>query len=184
MRRVIKLGGSLLKNGAMQSCLDAIAAWSGTNWVVTGGGAFADQIRKAQMEFGFDELAAHRSAILAMQQTAYCCHSFNSLFVPTQDWRSQHHLALWLPDNVELERAGVLPSWDITSDSLAVWLATQLQADQLIVVKSAPIHASDNWRSLQAQGILDAAFDRFITAFDHQLTFIHYQHLSAYDPLC
>lgn len=179
MKRVIKLGGSLLNAGVMADCLQTIAGWSGSNWVVAGGGVFADQVRTAQSQLGFDELAAHRAALLAMQQTAYVCHSLNPQFQPCGNWRSECQHALWLPNIDELEQAGIAASWAITSDSLALWLATQLCAEQLIVVKSAPIAKGEDWQALQAQGILDAAFGDFMPSLNGQVHVIHYSQLQA-----
>jgi aspartokinase-like uncharacterized kinase len=60
-----------------------------------------------------------------------------------------------------LDAAGVAASWDITSDSLAAWLAGQLAADELVIVKSAKITEPYTLSGLQQQQILDAAFTQF-----------------------
>jgi len=61
--------------------------------------------------------------------------------------------------------AEIPPSWEITSDSLAAWLAGFLRVRRILVVKridagAGPISAE----SLAASGIVDAAFPRFLAA--------------------
>ena len=48
-------------------------------------------------------------------------------------------------------------SWDVTSDSLALWLARRLGAAGLLLVKSRPA-ASEDVAALSQAGLLDAAF--------------------------
>lgn len=164
MISVIKLGGSLLTASALPACLDAVETYPGKVLIVPGGGVFADQVRAAQKEWGFDDKAAHRMAILAMQQMALL---FNSL---KPDFALLHRVsqsaalpkaAIWSPDPDELDQANIAASWDITSDSLAAWLAGQLGADELLLVKSCPLSGDASLSELQRQGIIDAGFSRF-----------------------
>ena len=69
---VIKLGGSLSQAETLVSCLDRLEQQYKDKPVVIvpGGGAFADQVRLAQGRWQFDDITAHRMAILAMQQMA------------------------------------------------------------------------------------------------------------------
>ena len=55
--------------------------------------------------------------------------------------------------------AGIVPGWDVTSDSLAAWLAEQVAADELVLVKSADISTEATLLELQTQGIVDASFN-------------------------
>ena len=65
----VKLGGSLLEAAELRPWLAALAVLPGApRVVVPGGGPFADTVRDAQARLGFHDLAAHRMAILAMQQ--------------------------------------------------------------------------------------------------------------------
>ena len=67
-------------------------------------------------------------------------------------------IAIWSPDPDELDAAGVEANWDITSDSLAAWLAKQVNADQLLLVKSSQLEEDLSLPELQDKGIIDAAF--------------------------
>ena len=159
--RVIKLGGSLLSAEALPACLAAVARMPGCTIVVPGGGAFAEQVRIQQVLHGFDALAAHRMAILAMQQMALLMQSLQPgfrLLCSTADFNAAVGAAIWSPAVTELDYAGIAPSWDITSDSLAAWLAGQVRADALVLVKSAPVAGNATLAELQGQGMLDAGF--------------------------
>src|SRR5262249_8927644 len=68
---VVKLGGSVIRSPELSSWLDAIAASRGPIVVVPGGGALADEVRASQARLGFGDPAAHRMALLAMDQLAW-----------------------------------------------------------------------------------------------------------------
>jgi len=160
---VIKLGGSLAAAGTLADCLDSIERKFGGREVVVvpGGGLFADQVRSAQQQWRFDDATAHRMALLAMQQMALL---FNGLkphwpvVSRVADLQDQPAARIWSPDPDELDQAGIPASWDITSDSLATWLAEQISAEELILVKSAPIEGSESLEELAARQIVDKAF--------------------------
>ncbi len=161
MITVIKLGGSLLSAGVLPRCLDRIAHYPGKVLIVPGGGVFADQVRHAQKDWGFDDIAAHRMAILAMQQMALLFNSLKPDFAifdraskPCQITKP----AIWSPDIQELDNAGIAANWDITSDSLAAWLAGQVAANELLLVKCCPLDENSSLHDLQQLNILDAGF--------------------------
>ncbi|MCQ8181672.1 uridylate kinase [Methylomonas sp. SURF-1] len=164
---VVKLGGSLLESGALPACLAAAAMRPGRVVIVPGGGPFADRVRAAQRQYAFDDVAAHRMALLAMQQMAeLICGLLPDLEVvfdaaSLAAGAASAKTLVWAPQVVELDAAGIPASWDVTSDSLAAWLAGRIGADELILVKSAPVDAGAHWPELQRQGILDPAFARF-----------------------
>src|SRR6185437_17182112 len=65
---VLKLGGAQARGGRLGEWLDAICAHSERLVVVPGGGPFADVVRATQDEIGFDDIAAHEMAMMAMSQ--------------------------------------------------------------------------------------------------------------------
>ncbi len=176
MTRVIKLGGSLLEASALLACLDAVESMDGQILLVPGGGVFAEQVRVAQRLWRFDDVAAHRMAILAMQQMALLFHSLKpdfALFRDATELDGLPRVAIWSPQLDELDSAGIEASWDITSDSLAAWLAGLVGADQLILIKSATVDAIDTLVELQRQGIVDAAFIRYAERINCPITVIN-----------
>ena len=163
---VIKLGGSLAHSKTLINCFNKIQQrYQGRSVIIVpGGGAFADQVRLAQQQWQFDDITAHHMAILAMQQMALM---FNGL-VPhwpiatrlpeLQLAKNLNKILIWSPNSAELDQAGIPATWDITSDSLAAWLAKQLSATELILVKSAVIDPKASLEQLAAQQIIDQGF--------------------------
>lgn len=164
MLSVIKLGGSLLETEALTECLQAIQRRDGKIALVTGGGMFAEQVRIQQKRWQFDERAAHRMALLAMQQMALLCQSLlpeASLFYSVADFARVLRIGIWMPQVDELDADQIPATWEVTSDSLAAWLAGHLRADVLDLVKAAWVDQPVDLMLLQAQGLLDDAFLRF-----------------------
>src|ERR1043166_2960077 len=65
---VVKIGGSWAFSIDLKYWIDALAACAGRVAIVPGGGPFADAVRAAQAKMGFDDVAAHHMAVLAMEQ--------------------------------------------------------------------------------------------------------------------
>lgn len=168
--QVIKLGGSLLEGERARRWLAHLAqraAAAEPVVVVPGGGPFADHVRRLQQHWRFDDLAAHRMALLAMAQTACVFQSWCAPFRLGPDVTTLRrladdgHPAIWAPTVVPDTPA----TWDITSDSLAVWLATALHAERLVLVKSIPAPADSGPLQWQALGLVDVAFARYAQRF-------------------
>ncbi len=180
---IIKLGGSLSRSDALINRLNAVEKnYQGRAVVIVpGGGAFADQVRQAQQYWQFDDTTAHHMAILAMQQMALLfkglkpdfviCHTVEAL----QGHITEKEIVIWSPDITELDNAGIPASWDISSDSLAAWLANTLSAAELILIKSAAIDASLSLHQLAEQQIVDKAFCDFIAQVDFKTRIINAQ---------
>jgi len=173
---VVKLGGSLLSTGKLLLCLKAAAELPGRIVVVPGGGSFADLVRSEQQRWHFDELAAHRMAILAMQQMALLCQSLAPAFALCRQsddirWVSGH--AVWAPDWLELDASGIEASWDITSDSLAAWLAGRLGAHRLMLIKAADCVPETSLGELLRLGVVDTAFLRFAEPHRYSINVIN-----------
>lgn len=187
MITVIKLGGSLLNASALPACLAAAGRYAGNILIVPGGGVFADQVRSAQKLWDFDDSAAHRMAILAMQQMALLFNSLQptfALFHRVSGVSALPNTAIWSPSPDELDEAGVEASWDVTSDSLAAWLAGRVGADELILVKSCMLAADMSLFELQQQGIIDAGFSKFAANAAYKITVINKERfLSVHDQI-
>jgi aspartokinase-like uncharacterized kinase len=180
---VIKLGGSLLQGDELVPCLEAVEKLAGHKIIVPGGGLFADQVRAAQACWQFDDRAAHQMAVLAMQQMALLLQSLKPQFLLIDKLdKVLPDMSIWSPSIADLDQAGIASSWDISSDSLAAWLAGQLNAEQLILVKSAEIDPKLSLEQLQQQSIIDAAFCQFAEALNCPIRVIHkYSFISSYD---
>ena len=124
--------------------LEALAAWGGPLILVPGGGPFADAVRAAQAAMGFDDAVAHRMALLG--NGAIRCRARGAFEGFALAASRDELAALCAPDENSRLAAGeewclvapeVPQSWDMTSDSLAAWLAADLwrrpaAADQIL----------------------------------------------------
>jgi hypothetical protein len=162
---VVKLGGSLARDPRLREWLLMLAEYGGgLVTVVPGGATFADAVRDQQARWQFDDLVAHNMAVLAMAQTAQMLHGMEPRLVLVSDdaqIRKTLHAgrpALWLPLALLRDAPDVLTSWEVTSDSLALWLARRLNAERLVVVKSCRLDPALTLAELTATGVLDARF--------------------------
>ncbi|MCF6251146.1 MAG: uridylate kinase [Methylococcaceae bacterium] len=186
--KVIKLGGSLMDDTAILTlCLNTIEQKSKEHIVIVpGGGMFADQVRSVQKQWGFDDNIAHHMAILAMQQMALLYKSIAQSFFLAENISAiqkalvNHATIIWSPDIRELNSSHVKPSWDVTSDSLSAWLANQLMAEELILVKSAEIPLELSIQDMQIQGLLDMAFNEFTKNSSYKITLINKHRFNEY----
>lgn len=157
---VVKLGGSLYHSDMLSCWLHALVSYSEQHTVVIvpGGGPFADQVRHAQNKYYFNDSVAHHMAIIAMKQFGLLLASLNSQCeaVSTTDLGHQP-ISIWLPDDSLLNEASLKPTWDITADSIALWLTQSIGASQLILVKQASVKTA-SIRSLSSTHMIDQAF--------------------------
>ncbi len=143
IEHVVKLGGSLALTAELPRWLAVISQYRDGNMIVVpGGGEFADQVRLVQQRLKFDDSTAHHMALLAMHQYGLMLSGLNTAFEPVASLEliprvlSDRRIPVWMPDTRELDNAGIETSWDITSDSLSLWLAGKLSARHLVLVKS------------------------------------------------
>ena len=166
---VVKLGGSLHALPELPSWLRTLAEVQGPpRVIVPGGGPFADAVRELQPHLSIDDLAAHRMAILAMQQYGLYLQAREPrlTFAETAAELLAARAAVWLPWRLAGRSAELAATWDTTSDSIACWLATRLRAEVLLLVK--PAHLTWPCQSavqLAAAGILDPAFPSLAARF-------------------
>lgn len=166
---VVKLGGSVVRSSELQSWLDAIAHGAGRIVVVPGGGALADEIRSSQSSLGFGDEAAHRMALLAMDQLAWAVAGLRSGFQvcdteqALREALEQGQVAVWAPYTLVSARSDIPQSWTVTSDSLALWLAGRLGATACYVIKSvARKFAAISADQLARDGVVDEAFSSML----------------------
>jgi aspartokinase-like uncharacterized kinase len=117
---VIKLGGSLLDHAP--DILKRILSTEADVLVVPGGGRFADLVRDVHERKGLSQDAAHWMAILAMDQYAYYLSDKSGIALTPLLVRKKG-VRIALPYEI-LRRQDELPhSWDVTSDTIAAWIA-------------------------------------------------------------
>ena len=159
---VVKIGGSLNNDPLLPEWLDLLVQLGGGRvTLVCGGGAFANEVRRAQARWRFDDLAAHNMAVLAMAQSAYMAWGLNpKLQLATNEAEIRKvlhsgHTALWLPNEWLRSEPDGDTNWDNSGDSIALGLARSLNAERLVVVKSCAIEPTAGLPGLAEAGILD-----------------------------
>jgi aspartokinase-like uncharacterized kinase len=143
---VVKIGGGLLgKAGAFELVIEALTAFAPGRRlaVVPGGGPFADAVRQMFRRIQIGEDAAHWMAVLGMDQYAHALAARipNAVLVDAADAIAAAAKAGRLPVIAPyrwLRGADPLPhSWDVTSDSIAAWIAGALRARRIVLIKPA-----------------------------------------------
>lgn len=142
---VVKIGGSLLAHPATLDQVMAAVAEAARHWrvlIVPGGGPMADTVRQVDRALHLSPDASHWMAMKAMDQLAELLadrYAPAALVTDAHELRQALRLAnlpvlapyRWLRD------ADALPhSWEVTSDSIAAWLAGELGARRVVLVKA------------------------------------------------
>jgi 5-(aminomethyl)-3-furanmethanol phosphate kinase len=168
---IVKLGGSLTCSEHLRYWLRALAG-AGSLVVVPGGGPFADQVRLAQRQCGFDDSTAHYMALLAMEQYGTMLCGLQTGFAPASSVEQVQALLargdtpVWMPVSMVMQAPEIAHSWDITSDSLAAWLAGTLGAAQLLLVKSVALDsATRSLEELTGNAVVDPRFGGYLRQF-------------------
>jgi aspartokinase-like uncharacterized kinase len=141
---VIKIGGGLT---AIPAALDRVcaavsqAAQNHRVLVVPGGGPFADAVREFDRSVGVSPDAAHWMAILAMDQYAQVLVERIPGAVLVEEpggisgALASAGVAVLAPSRW-MRSADVLPhAWEVTSDSIAAFVAGALDAVRLVLIK-------------------------------------------------
>lgn len=172
---VIKLGGSLLGTPALMHWLNIIHQHGdGRVVIVPGGSVFADAVREAQLISGISDKTAHHLALLAMDQYGLMLAGMHDGLVTASselelaERSYQHRGIVWLPSMMVMMDEDIPQNWEVTSDSLSAWLAKKINAQYLVIVKSAnlshyPVRDGIDAQQLIDDEIVDQQFGDFIS---------------------
>ena len=122
---IIKLGGSLIQSAKriIRDLRDYTNSTGESILIVPGGSIFADTVRRANPS----QEAAHWMAILAMEQYGYYLADGTDVEL-TDRLENTNETFILLPYNI-LKNNDELPhTWDVTSDTIAAWVALKLRA--------------------------------------------------------
>lgn len=146
MEWVVKLGGSLFHEDAVKFCKSLV----GKNiLVVCGGGEFANKIREYDAEMEFSDSVSHKTAILCMDilgmlvvdkvDGAEAVYSLEDAKKVLNDGK----LPILLPSRLFEYLDPLEHSWNVTSDSIAVYISWLLKTKILIVTNVDGIYTDD-----------------------------------------
>jgi 5-(aminomethyl)-3-furanmethanol phosphate kinase len=122
---VVKLGGSLFNH--VPGLVPILRSSTRPLLIVPGGGPFANAVRQA----GLDDETAHWEAIAAMDQ--YGRYAASHGLPVTDRLAAPDHTVIVLPGRTLREQDPLPHTWDITSDTIAAWMAAELRLDLLLL---------------------------------------------------
>ena len=188
---VIKFVGSLVNSPYLKDWLKVIYKNRDHSFVVVPGGSiFADQVRRIQKVLNFDDSVAHEMALHAMEQYGHLLCSMQPGFRPAETLNqiqyiiSDDAVPVWFPCNMLSGNSVVPASWDVTSDSLALWLTEQLGYKRLLFLKSIiPDRNIFKADYLSQSGYLDKAFVKMFNSDLVKPVWISHEQLNMFDTL-
>jgi len=122
---IVKVGGSLYNQ--IPDLAPILIASDRPLFIIPGGGPFADLVRQVRV----NNDAAHWMAIAAMEQYGWFISSFG--IVTTDRIAVPLKTTVLLPYQC-LRFTDILPhTWDVTSDTIAAWVADALHLDLLLL---------------------------------------------------
>lgn len=140
---VVKVGGSLAEDPASLRALckelERLAR-KHRILVVPGGGRFADSVREIDYRVHLSDTIAHKMAILSMDQFGLLLSDIlrNARMVYTLEEAKERSkagtLSILLPSRLMFQEDPLEHSWEVTSDSIAAFIAGLLHAKRLILV--------------------------------------------------
>jgi 5-(aminomethyl)-3-furanmethanol phosphate kinase len=171
--RIVKVGGSLL---SLPDLGQRLSRWlakqaKAQNVLLTGGGPLADEVRQWDERFGLGQQKSHWLCVDLLDTTAQLlgwllpeaklCQTRAALSEAIATAKSP--CLIFAPARFLRYEESTLPgetlprSWDVTSDSIAARLAEVMQADELVILKSA-LPTESAQLSDRESGFLDRHF--------------------------
>lgn len=168
--RVVKVGGSLLD---WPDLARRLWQWlqqqgRGANYLLAGGGVWADAIRDADARFALGQETSHQLCLRAMDVTGQLLEqllqqaraAYATEFPDEQRSISvlEASTLLATPEITARFNAPLPATWDATSDSIAALLAQAFGATELVLLKSTDLPGSLSLSQAAATEVVDAYF--------------------------
>ena len=140
MTTVVKIGGGLAReagDAALRALCDTVGEAGARHrlLVVPGGAGFADAVRAHDGRFALRDATAHRMAILAMDQFGWLLGDLIPGAVTCTELEATGGAVQVLRPAALLAGDPLPLSWEVTSDSIAAWVAGAAKAERLVLVK-------------------------------------------------
>ncbi len=143
MDAVVKIGGSLTEDPDRLRALCRKLGELAKKYafiVVPGGGSFSDVVRDFDRRFALSSDISHKMAILAMDQFGLLLLDFvpDSCVIhrleDAEDFSEAPNTPIFLPSQLMFQEDPLENSWDVTSDSIAAYVAGRVHARKLVLV--------------------------------------------------
>jgi len=147
---VVKVGGSL---GAYPEKLRSLCAkltelsHRYNLIIIPGGGEFADVARKMDQRFKLSPRTSHRMAILGMDQYGLLLEDLlevADVITDIGENMPRGNLTIFLPSAFLFKEDQLENSWDVTSDSIAVYIAKRLRIPKVLLITDVDGMYSDD----------------------------------------
>lgn len=170
MRRVVKVGGSLLSRPNLPSDLDRwlVQQTSAETAVIVGGGARVDAVRRSDQLAPGNQIDIHWKCVDLLEQTRNHMATLIDWDTVSTSEELDRCIDVGFPsDRPTLvsvcsfydrrTRVDVPLDWRTTSDTIAAILAIRAKADELVLLKSCEVDPCADIQSLADRGIVDEA---------------------------
>lgn len=158
---VAKVGGSLYD---WPDLGPAVTAWLAHQpepvLLFPGGGDAADAVRSWDRVHSLGEDASHALAIRSLSLGAHFLRQLLGA-IPIVESPTPGILD---PYPYFLTQTGPPHSWNVTTDSLAAWVAIQSKASKLVLLKSIDIPVSLSWTEASDAGFVDRHFPTMLAS--------------------
>jgi 5-(aminomethyl)-3-furanmethanol phosphate kinase len=172
---VIKIGGSLFNWPELPVRLEAFLGdhfpMTGVErpLLIAGGGPAADLVRDLDRIHRLGDAKAHHLALHAMDLSAFMLSTLipGTVSIDSLDavWRALAHrkVPILAPRRTihaidDSPRDPLPANWDVTSDTIAAWIAAHVKGSRLILLKSAPLGGHASLRKAARAGLVDPVF--------------------------
>jgi 5-(aminomethyl)-3-furanmethanol phosphate kinase len=138
---VVKVGGSLAETPKALEGLGEFLSKKSSKYhfiVIPGGGRFSDIVRDVDEQFRLPPILSHQMAILAMNQYGLLLSHFipdSKLTESIEDIKEiakSGKVSILLPYRPLLDEDPFVPSWNVTSDSIAAYFAVKLGESKVV----------------------------------------------------
>jgi len=144
-RVVFKIGGKILENSKSLECtISQLKKLYEDNTlqkiiIISGGGSYANFIRSIDKKLVLGDDLAHWTAIFSMDYNGKDLNRKFPDFECIDDFekiqRAKRIFCIFLPYNYLRKKDELPHSWDVTSDSIAIYIANKLQLNECFLIK-------------------------------------------------
>jgi aspartokinase-like uncharacterized kinase len=212
LKAVLKIGGSLIKfPDNLSSLLKEIEKLANQHrlLLVPGGGVFADLVSKTQQDLALSDDIAHWMAIMAQNQFGMLLAdrlTSKNVITKIEEFVNSNSPGLFvlMPFSSMKEMDELPHTWDVTGDSISLWIGEKALANFVLLVKCVdgianPSEESQILTKLEAKklnridirNVLDRHLPKIAPRFSGRIFVVNGLHpkrigqiLSNYDTIC